>query len=49
MLYAICFNLDQSRILSSGNGLTLPNDKILDLSKLKAFADDKITDLKIEI
>ena len=23
MLYAICFNLDQSKILSSGNGLNL--------------------------
>ena len=37
-----------------GNGLrhltdSLPNDKILDWSKLKAFADDKITDLKIKI
>ena len=30
MLSAICFNLDQSKILSSGNGLT----------KLKDFADD---------
>ena len=27
--------------------LTLPNDKILDWSKLKAFADDKIKVLKI--
>ena len=84
MLSAICFNLDQSKILLSGNGLkenkprvsvvmdylfyslcqdsdglktlenafhplqheffnTLPNDKILDWSKLKAFADDKIS------
>ena len=23
MLFAICFNFDQSKILSSGNGLTL--------------------------
>ena len=55
----ICFNLDQSKILSSNNGLnlysnlmpdpqglvyfnSLPNDKILDLSKFKAFADDKV-------
>ena len=25
-----------------GKGLSLPNDKILDLTKFKAFADDKI-------
>ena len=69
MSSAICFNLDQSKILLSGNGLiiftenqaltaeywhhfamlffdldlfnSLPNDKILDVTKLKAFADDK--------
>ena len=43
MFSAICFNSDQSKILSSGNGSKnpLPNDKILDWSKLKAFADDK--------
>ena len=28
---------------------TLPNNKFLDWSKLKAFADDKISDLKNEI
>ena len=26
-----------------GNGLTLPNDKILDMTKLKAYADDKFS------
>ena len=35
---AICFNLDQSKILSSGNGLT--ENKILATSKLKAFSDN---------
>ena len=35
-------NFDEVKFLSSGNGLTLPNDKILDWSKLKAFAEDKI-------
>ena len=40
MLSAICFNLDQSKILLSVN--ELPNDKIKDFSKLKAFADNKI-------
>ena len=52
MLSAICFNLDKSKILSSGNELkvwkignrfnSLANNKILDWLKLKAFADDKI-------
>ena len=28
---------------------SLPNDKLLDLLKLKALADDKITERKIEI
>ena len=67
MWSAICFNLDQSTILSSVNGLkwhglsfaciksmgrklaksrvmpnSLPNDKILDWSELKAFADGQI-------
>ena len=64
MSSAICFNLDQSKILSPGNGLKdldwylvtvavitffynifylinpLPDDKILDRSKLKQSADD---------
>ena len=35
------FNLDQSGSLSFGKELTLPNDKIQDLFKLKAFADKK--------
>ena len=35
---AICFNLDQSKILSSGIGLI--NYKIMNRTKLKAFADD---------
>ena len=50
MSSAICFNLDQSRILSSGNGLndlnnffkSLSNDKVVGWSNFKAFADDKI-------
>ena len=51
MSSAICCSLDQSKILSSGNGSripskssvnSLPNDKILDWSKLEGFADDKI-------
>ena len=71
MLSAICLNLDQSKILSSGNGLhqfmcyhilplkiysilehmakvdlstykPLPSNKILDWSKLEAFADAKL-------
>ena len=33
----------------SGNGLTLPNDKISALTKLKAFADDKFTVAKLMI
>ena len=49
MSSAVCFNLDQSKILSSGNGLTLPNDKILDWTKLKPFEDVKINDSKIKI
>ena len=40
MSSAICFNLDQSKILSSGNELT--NYKILDFSKLKTYANDKL-------
>ena len=93
MSSVICSNLDQSKILSSGNGLilsyskclqesheqiknrhnrylligwkycgkrikilvfsehfdSLPNDKILALTKLKAFADDKFNVAKIMI
>ena len=45
-LFANALNLVQSKILSFGKELTpfnsLPNDKILDWSKLKAFADAKI-------
>ena len=44
---AICFNFDQSKILSSGNELTLPNHTILDMIKLKAFTDDKINFFQI--
>ena len=40
MLSAICFNLDQSKILSSGNRL---NNKILDFSKLYEFANNNST------
>ena len=35
MLSAICFNLDQSKVLSSGNGLTLS----LLVTKQGAFVD----------
>ena len=49
MSSAICLNLDQSKILSSVNGLTLPGDKVLDWSKLKAVADNKRTLAKIII
>ena len=43
MLSVICFNLDQFKILSSGEELTLyQTKKNSDWSKLKAFADDKI-------
>ena len=41
MSSAICFNLDQSKILSFGNGLHVTQNKIVDLSYSKAFADDK--------
>ena len=38
---ADCFNLDQFKILSSGNGSTLYQMKFLDGSKLKAFPDEQ--------
>ena len=38
---ANAFNSDRSRNLSFGVN-TVPNDKIFDRSKLKAFADDKL-------
>ena len=37
----IC-DLERFKKLSFGKDLTLPNDKILGVTKLKAFADDKI-------
>ena len=40
MLSAICFNLDQSKVLSSGNGLS--KDKPLDATKFKMFADKNL-------
>ena len=58
MSSAICFNLDRSKILSSSNGLTLsnagslnslPNNKILGVTKLEAFADSKSNDAKMRI
>ena len=78
MSSAICFNLDQTKMLSSGNWLTissfeyqfqtynlkyfcsailqrkvifnsLPNNKNLDMTKLKAFADDKLNIARIMI
>ena len=45
---AICFNLEEYKILSFGKEFKpnhvnpLPNDKILDLMILKAFADKKL-------
>ena len=44
MSSAICFNLDLSKILSSGNGLINPvlDDKSLALSSLKAFVNEKL-------
>ena len=46
MSSAICFNSDQSKILSSGNGLKIEQD--VDRSKLKEFEDDvlNVTDTK---
>ena len=38
MSSAICFDLDQTKILSSVN--PLPDHKVLDSSQLKGFADD---------
>ena len=38
---AICFNLDQSKILWSGNGLTLAEVKILASVKFKGFAGEQ--------
>ena len=66
MSSAICFNLDQSKILSSGCGLvssmvvdcvalylhiitSLPNEKNFLLTKLKAFADNKMDVAKMMI
>ena len=34
--------MEEHKIGISGNDLTRPNDKILDQSKLKEFADDKV-------
>ena len=46
MSSAICFNLDQSKILSSGNALNpVPNNKNLNRSKLKTFADNQLNKL----
>ena len=45
----VCSNLDQCIILSSGNGLTRPEGKILEWSKLKAFVDDRIRKNKKKI
>ena len=37
MASAICFDLDQSKILLSGNALTLPNNKISVQSQLTIY------------
>ena len=47
MLSATCFNLDQCKVLSSVN--QFPQDKILDQTKLKAFADNKLNVTKVII
>ena len=36
------FNLHNAKILVSGRALILPNKKVFDWSKLKAFADDNL-------
>ena len=42
MSSAVCFNLDQSKILSSGNGLTLyQTTKMQTWFSMKGSADDK--------
>ena len=43
MLSAICFDLDQPKILSSGNGLTHYQTTNFRLFQLKKFADDNFT------
>ena len=48
-LSSVCLNLDQSKICLSGNALTLSNDKVLDSTKFKAFADKKINVAKMRI
>ena len=48
MSSAICFNLDQSKILLSGNGLK-PNSQILTLTKVKAFAVYQFKDAFFDI
>ena len=44
MSSAICFNLDQSKILEFGNGLTLYQImKCMESSKFRVFADNSST------
>ena len=47
MLSAIFFNLDQSKILSTGNGLTLPHNKKVEFSKIRAFADNNLDVIEV--
>ena len=51
MSSAFCFNLDQSNILLSGNGLTLYQTTKLELDQTESinFADDKFIVVKIMI
>ena len=49
MSSADCFNLDESKILSFSRVTSLPNDKILDLAKIKAPADAKKKKIKQNI
>ena len=49
MLSAICFNLDQSKILSSGNGLRSQRQKITALIATNVIRVHKICSQFIEI
>ena len=50
LLPANVFNLDQSKIMSFDKDLnSIPNDKILALTKLKTFAEDKFSIAKMII
>ena len=49
-IFSSANNLDQSKTLTSSKRFnSLPNDKILDVTKLNAFADDKLNEPKMTI